>query len=55
MITGRSVPMAGPSHARYCSSAAMTLRCTRIAPFDTPVVPPVYCRNDVLVGERPAC
>jgi hypothetical protein len=23
----------------------MTLRCVRIAPFETPVVPPVYCRK----------
>src|SRR2546421_399852 len=45
MMTGRSACIAGCSHALYCSSAAMTLRCRSIAPFETPVVPPVYCRN----------
>ena len=37
--------IAGASQALYCSSAAMTLRCSSIAPLETPVVPPVYCRK----------
>ena len=32
-------------HASDCSTFAMRLRCVSTAPFDTPVVPPVYCRN----------
>ena len=41
----RSVSMKGNSHARDCSKFAMMLRWSSIAPFATPVVPPVYCRN----------
>ena len=36
---------AGCSQASFCSTLAMTLRCSSVAPFDTPVVPPVYCRK----------
>ena len=35
----------GWNHASPCRIAAITLRCDSIAPLDTPVVPPVYCRN----------
>ena len=35
----RSIPI----QARHCSVFAIRLRCDRIAPFGTPVVPPVYC------------
>jgi hypothetical protein len=28
---------------------AITFRCVRVAPFDTPVVPPVYCRKAMSV------
>ncbi|CSI46301.1 Uncharacterised protein [Vibrio cholerae] len=28
-----------------CSTFATMLRCVRMAPFATPVVPPVYCRK----------
>ena len=34
-----------PSHADACSMFATMLRWVSIAPFATPVVPPVYCRN----------
>ena len=33
------------SHTPVCSMLARTFRCVSIAPLDTPVVPPVYCRN----------
>ncbi len=35
----------GEIHAPVCSMLARMLRWVSIAPFDTPVVPPVYCRN----------
>ena len=35
----------GPIHASDCSTFEARLRWVSIAPFDTPVVPPVYCRN----------
>ena len=35
----------GPIHASDCSTLATMLRWVSTAPFDTPVVPPVYCRN----------
>ena len=31
--------------ALYCSVLATRLRCDSAAPLDSPVVPPVYCRN----------
>ena len=31
--------------ALNCSVLATRLRCDRQAPLDSPVVPPVYCRN----------
>ena len=37
--------IAGPDHASVCRMLAITLRCVSVAPFDTPVVPPVYCRK----------
>ena len=46
MITSRRFGSRnGCSHARACSMLATMLRCSSIAPFATPVVPPVYCRN----------
>ena len=35
----------GANHASSCITFATMLRCVSTAPFDTPVVPPVYCRN----------
>ena len=35
----------GFTQARACSTFATMFRCSSIAPFATPVVPPVYCRN----------
>ena len=35
----------GRIQASACSTLATRLRCVSTAPFDTPVVPPVYCRN----------
>ena len=32
-------------HTPACSRLARMLRCVSIAPLDTPVVPPVYCRK----------
>ena len=32
-------------NALNCSVLATRLRCDSAAPFDSPVVPPVYCRN----------
>jgi hypothetical protein len=34
-----------PSQAEDCCMFAIRLRCVSIAPFATPVVPPVYCRK----------
>ena len=42
---GFSFDSAGWYHASDCSMLAMMFLCVRVAPFDTPVVPPVYCRN----------
>ena len=42
--------MAGCDHASLCSTLAMMLRWVRVAPFDTPVVPPVYCRKATSVA-----
>ena len=41
---------AGCTHASICSTFATRLRCVSVAPFDTPVVPPVYCRNATSCG-----
>ena len=35
----------GLNHASVWTMLATTLRCRSVAPFDTPVVPPVYCRK----------
>jgi len=43
----------GEIHASFCSTLAITLRCNNIAPFDTPVVPPVYCRKTM--SSWPCC
>ena len=37
-------------HASVCSTLATTLRCSSVAPLDTPVVPPVYCRKATSSG-----
>jgi hypothetical protein len=42
-IGGRLI--AGLDQASVCSTLAITFRCVSVAPFDTPVVPPVYCRK----------
>ena len=36
---------AGVNQACACKMAAITLLCVRTAPFDSPVVPPVYCKK----------
>src|SRR5882672_10384723 len=45
---------AGCSQASFCSTLAKMLRWSRVAPLETPVVPPVYCRkatsSRVIVG-----
>ena len=33
------------NHASLCRMLATTLRCSSVAPLETPVVPPVYCRK----------
>jgi hypothetical protein len=40
--------------ALNCSVLATRLRCDSAAPFESPVVPPVYCMVGIGVGERPA-
>ena len=37
--------MHGSAQASVCSTLAITLRWVSVAPFETPVVPPVYCRK----------
>ena len=46
-VTSTSSPSfnATGMNALNCSVLATRLRCDRAAPFDSPVVPPVYCRN----------
>ena len=46
-VTMTSAPGAQASgmKALNCSTLATRLRCDNAAPFDRPVVPPVYCRN----------
>ena len=36
---------AGCSQASFCSTLARMLRWSSVAPLETPVVPPVYCRK----------
>ena len=38
---------AGENQASACSTAETMLRCVSTAPLDSPVVPPVYCKNAV--------
>ncbi len=40
----------GISQARICCMLATRLRLVSMAPFDTPVVPPVYCKMIVSSG-----
>jgi len=35
----------GSSHNSVCKTFERMFRCRRIAPLDTPVVPPVYCKK----------
>ena len=46
-MTTTSCPgrMASAMNALNCSVLATRLRCDSAAPFESPVVPPVYCRN----------
>ena len=44
-ITSSPGRMRSRMKALNCSVLATRLRCDRQAPLDTPVVPPVYCRN----------
>ena len=46
-----SFDSAGCSQRSFCSTFATMLRWSSVAPFDTPVVPPVYCRNATSSGE----
>ena len=39
--------VSGLNQAVICSTLAVTLRWRSTAPFDMPVVPPVYCRNAI--------
>ncbi len=43
--SGSSSFRLGRIQASDCSTFATRLRCVSTAPFETPVVPPVYCRN----------
>jgi hypothetical protein len=45
MITSSPSRMLLPHHAEDCSRLETMLPWVSIAPLDTPVVPPVYCRN----------
>ena len=36
---------ASVNHARACAQFATKLKCVSMTPFDTPVVPPVYCNS----------
>ncbi|EWS57733.1 hypothetical protein Y694_04311 [Methylibium sp. T29-B] len=40
----------GRNQASVCITLATTLRCSSVAPLDTPVVPPVYCRKATSSG-----
>ena len=42
----------GPFQASDCSTLAITLRCSKMAPLLTPVVPPVYCSSAMSSGCR---
>ena len=44
-MTWPGTVISGGMKALYCSTLATRLRCDSAAPFDSPVVPPVYCRN----------
>ncbi len=45
MIDGASPPSARDSQPSTWAMLARMFRCRSIAPLDTPVVPPVYCRK----------
>ena len=47
LLTSPMRSTAGKNQASACNVAATTLRCVRTAPFDKPVVPPVYCKNAI--------
>ena len=39
--------------SRYCALAAVRLACVSIAPFGSPVVPPVYCSTAIASAGSP--
>ena len=45
LYPGVSHRLSGSSQADVCCKFATMLPCVSMAPFATPVVPPVYCKN----------
>ncbi len=54
LLTSPTLTSAGVNHASAWRIAEMMLRCVSTAPFESPVVPPVYCRNATDSGPESA-